>query len=240
MVVMLSLFNGILRYYVFLVMLRKTNIENYVILQVYLISTVIQQEQYVKLRVIWTNISVLDLKLYLNNYYQLIGESEILLLPILLLVGSLWKHIEWVIPWWPQWDDLGPFTAMIQLLSQHGLVIIPIIIVWDKITNRLPNFNSCTVDAWEWMRKFIPHGIGHTGVTVNPRFPTLYPNMCIYGSSFVIFCYGAGTIVGIESIHPLPPRTLRQLYFSTVSLSQCFWSNTELITDNKSHTTIIF
>ena len=29
--------------------------------------------------------------------------------------------------------------------------------VWDEITYPFPNFNSSTVEVWEWMNNFIPH-----------------------------------------------------------------------------------
>ena len=33
--------------------------------------------------------------------------------------------------------------------------------VWAAIIHPFPNFNSGTVDFWEWMSKFIPHFFGH-------------------------------------------------------------------------------
>ena len=33
--------------------------------------------------------------------------------------------------------------------------------VWDEITYPFPNFNSTTVEVWEWKRNFIPHFTGH-------------------------------------------------------------------------------
>ena len=32
--------------------------------------------------------------------------------------------------------------------------------VWDKITYPFPNFNSCTVEVWEWISNFIPYFLG--------------------------------------------------------------------------------
>ena len=29
--------------------------------------------------------------------------------------------------------------------------------VWNEITYPFPNFNSGTVEAWEWLTNFIPH-----------------------------------------------------------------------------------
>ena len=44
----------------------------------------------------------------------------------------------------------------------HGWTLIPVWIsnhlpskVWDNITHPLPNFNSCTMDVWEWISNFI-------------------------------------------------------------------------------------
>ena len=33
--------------------------------------------------------------------------------------------------------------------------------VWDEITYPFPNFNSCTVEVWEWISNFIPCFPGH-------------------------------------------------------------------------------
>ena len=56
---------------------------------------------------------------------------------------------------WPS----GPFYC-------HALTLIPAWIsnhmarkVWDEITYPFPNFNSCTVEVWEWISHFIPHFI---------------------------------------------------------------------------------
>ena len=32
---------------------------------------------------------------------------------------------------------------------------------WDEITYPFPNFNSATVEVWEWISNFIPHFTGH-------------------------------------------------------------------------------
>ena len=46
----------------------------------------------------------------------------------------------------------------------HGLTLIPTRIcnyihykVWDEITHPFPNFNSATIDIWEWISNSIPH-----------------------------------------------------------------------------------
>ena len=53
-------------------------------------------------------------------------------------------------------------------LHQHGVTWIPAWIsdyihykVWDEITYSFPNFNSCTVEVWEWISNFTPHFTGH-------------------------------------------------------------------------------
>ena len=33
--------------------------------------------------------------------------------------------------------------------------------VWDEITYAFPNFNSCTIEVWEWINNSIPHFPGH-------------------------------------------------------------------------------
>ena len=33
--------------------------------------------------------------------------------------------------------------------------------LWDEITYPFPNFNSCTVEVWEWISNFIPHLARH-------------------------------------------------------------------------------
>ena len=33
--------------------------------------------------------------------------------------------------------------------------------VWDEITYPFPNFNSCTIEVWEWIGNFIPHFTEH-------------------------------------------------------------------------------
>ena len=33
--------------------------------------------------------------------------------------------------------------------------------VWNEITYPFPNFNSCTIEVWEWISNFIPHFAGH-------------------------------------------------------------------------------
>ena len=58
-------------------------------------------------------------------------------------------------------DCSGPFY-------QHDLTLTPAWIsnhihykMWDEITYPFPNFNSCTVEVWEWISNFIPHFIRH-------------------------------------------------------------------------------
>ena len=60
-------------------------------------------------------------------------------------------------------STLTPFTNIIE----HGLTLIPAWVsnhihyqVWDEITYPFPNFNSCTVEVWEWISNFIPHSPG--------------------------------------------------------------------------------
>ena len=36
--------------------------------------------------------------------------------------------------------------------------------MWDEITYPFPNFNSCTVEVWEWVSKFTPHFSEHMGL----------------------------------------------------------------------------
>ena len=33
--------------------------------------------------------------------------------------------------------------------------------LWDEITYPFPNFNSFTIEVWEWISNFIPHFSGH-------------------------------------------------------------------------------
>ena len=33
--------------------------------------------------------------------------------------------------------------------------------MWDEITYPFQNFNSCTIEVWEWISNFIPHFIVH-------------------------------------------------------------------------------
>ena len=45
--------------------------------------------------------------------------------------------------------------------------------VWDVITYPFPNFNGCTVEAWEWISNFTTLFTGmwlviHAGIKVNP------------------------------------------------------------------------
>ena len=48
--------------------------------------------------------------------------------------------------------------------------------VWDEITYQFPNFNSCTIEVWEWISNSIPHFYNrcnylsniHAGIKVNP------------------------------------------------------------------------
>ena len=51
----------------------------------------------------------------------------------------------------------GPF-------HQHGLTLIPAWLsnhmlskICDEVTYSFPNFNSCTVEVWEWISNFTPH-----------------------------------------------------------------------------------
>ena len=60
-------------------------------------------------------------------------------------------------------STLTPLTNIIE----HGLTLIPAWVsnhihyhVWDEITYPPPNFNSCTVEVWEWISNFIPHSPG--------------------------------------------------------------------------------
>ena len=39
--------------------------------------------------------------------------------------------------------------------------------VWDEIIYPFPNFNSCSVEVWEWKSNFIQHFTGHV---------VIYPN----------------------------------------------------------------
>ena len=57
--------------------------------------------------------------------------------------------------------NLGPFYW-------HGLTLIPAWIsnhihpkVWAEITYPFLNFNSVTVEVWEWISNLIPHFTGH-------------------------------------------------------------------------------
>ena len=42
----------------------------------------------------------------------------------------------------------APFTNKYKLSSKHGSVISN---MWDEITYPFPNFNSCTVEVWEFI-----------------------------------------------------------------------------------------
>ena len=64
---------------------------------------------------------------------------------------------------WPtyRYRCSGPFYL-------HGLTLISALIsnyihykVWDEITYPFSNFNSATVEVWEWISNFIPHFTGH-------------------------------------------------------------------------------
>ena len=53
-------------------------------------------------------------------------------------------------------------------LYSHGYTLIPARIsnyihckMWDGITNPFTNFNSATVEVWEWVNNFIPYFPGH-------------------------------------------------------------------------------
>ena len=46
--------------------------------------------------------------------------------------------------------------------------------VWDEITYPFPNFNSTTVEVWEWISNFIPHFTGCViaGIKINSLWPS--------------------------------------------------------------------
>ena len=61
-------------------------------------------------------------------------------------------------------NDTLPILIQAWPFYLHGLTLIPTWInnhmpskVWVEITYPLPNFNSATVEVWEWISNFIPH-----------------------------------------------------------------------------------
>ena len=83
---------------------------------------------------------------------------------------SLWLY---VLLWW-QLPGLVPYLLSQTIVTwrsgtpfyQHGLTSIPAwksnhmpSEVWDGITYPFPNFNSATIEVWEWIGNFIPHFI---------------------------------------------------------------------------------
>ena len=49
-----------------------------------------------------------------------------------------------------------PFTDMVQVKSQHGQVIKPIMMCRMTYLST-QNLNGCTIKVWEWMSNFAPH-----------------------------------------------------------------------------------
>ena len=77
----------------------------------------------------------------------------------LLLLGSVW--FQWCLS-----NHLSTFSTMTMLVTlgplyKYGFLILAWICnhmpckVWDEITYPFPNFNSCTVEVWEWISNFI-------------------------------------------------------------------------------------
>ena len=56
---------------------------------------------------------------------------------------------------------LGPFTNMVQLLSQHSVSNHINYQVWVKINYPFPNFGGCTIKCWEWINNLVPSFIVH-------------------------------------------------------------------------------
>ena len=66
------------------------------------------------------------------------------------------------------WVGKPDKTPVLSPFYKHRLTLIPAWIsnyinynLWDEIIYPFPNFNSGTVEVWEWISNFIPHFIRH-------------------------------------------------------------------------------
>ena len=65
--------------------------------------------------------------------------------------------------------------------------------MYDEITYPFPNFNSCTIEVWEWISNFIPHFTGYviTQKQISVKFQTKYEHFNS-GKSTWKFCLWNG------------------------------------------------
>ena len=71
--------------------------------------------------------------------------------------------------------------------------------MWDDITYSFPNFNSTTVEVWEWISNFIPHFSGY--VIIYPCWDEsqtmlVKRSLQIMVISMIMYSYGIARIMG--------------------------------------------
>ena len=102
-------------------------------------------------------------------------ESVLNMWMVLVNAGFRWTNVDLSIRSWPKeyvtvhfYDsaldiDLGPLllTWINFIPSMDKWFHLFFFKVWDEITYPFPNFNSCTVEVWEWISNFKPHFTGH-------------------------------------------------------------------------------
>ena len=91
--------------------------------------------------------------------------------------------------------------------------------MWDEITYPFPNFNGCTVEAWEWISNFIPHFI--VDVITYPCWDESW-SMLVYIKELQAFAAGHW----FKTIRPVQYNTIQyytirynKLYFQSVSIN---------------------
>ena len=94
--------------------------------------------------------------------------------------------------------------------------------MWDEITYAFPNFNSCTVEVWEWISNFGPHLTVHVityrcwdwlnHVSEGPLVVILLKlNVWVYAQLMIKMFYVA--VTNEHGIHPLPSITINVVMY---------------------------
>ena len=63
--------------------------------------------------------------------------------------------------WCYCWGKVSPLKSKEQAVISAWISNYTHHKVWDEITYPFPNFNSCTVEVWEWISNIISHIAGH-------------------------------------------------------------------------------
>ena len=101
-------------------------------------------------------------------------------------------------------DNRGPFYL-------HRLTLIPAWIsnhvpctVWDEITYPFTNFNSATIEVWEWINNFISHFI-----TRGQFWPSVIVIACVCGSVCPCVCVYQSRACPHDNSSPIQARNTK-------------------------------